>query len=179
MCQRRCLPLLSALTRLSVKHPFVPHQRSGTSLAPELGPAHRMCGTEMVYRMEHCVPGTNEKGAEASPSLTWWPPHTSSPRRATGPTSHCRHASSLLVPKTPPPFSPAGLHGPFAQDFSSKLWPSAQEPADVGFLLPAAAGTPTQAGCFSPNIISSARSRTSPVFMLTLSFHRRRRRKDM
>lgn len=35
-----------------------------------------------------------------------------SPQQATGPTSPCHRANSLLVPKTPSPFSPAGPHGP-------------------------------------------------------------------
>lgn len=64
------------------------------------------------------------------------------------------------------------------QDFSSKPGqsPSDQQQMQASRCLQLV-GALTRAGCFSPNIISSAKSRTSPVFMLTRHFHRRRKEK--
>ena len=163
MGQRRGLPLLLALTRLSVTH-----------IPPLLWsePAPHACG---IYHGEHCVPKTNKKGVWASPCLMWWTPHSrpqAPPLTATVPTlclSRRPHLPSLqLAPMAPP----RRISHPN----------SSQSPGDQ--LMRASCclqlvGALTWAGCFSPNIISSARSRTSPVFMLTSSFHRRRKRKDM
>lgn len=129
----------------------------------------------MVSHTEHCVPGDKGAGAWASPmGLRWWAPHTRSPQQATGPISRCHHTSSLLVPKTPPPFSPVPPTAPCARFLSQALTTA---PGTGRHGLPAACscGRPALGGCFSPDIISSARSRTSPGFMLTSSFHPRRR----
>lgn len=100
-------------------------------------------------------------------------------QQAPGPSAHSHQAASLLGPKTPPPLSPGSLPGAPSgrishtnsghrtSRYGTRFGPRPISPAP-------AAGALARAGFFSSNIINSAGSRTSSVFVLTSSSHRRR-----